>query len=36
VSWAEEQINARDPIYKVASGMSLPGQNKPVRDDGFD
>ena len=36
VSWAEEQINARDPIYKVASGMSLPGQNEPVRDDGFD
>ena len=31
-SWAEEQINARDPVYKVASGMSLPGQNEPVRD----
>ena len=31
VSWAQEQINARDPIYKVASGMSLPGQNEPQR-----
>jgi len=31
VSWAEEQINARDPVYKVASGMSLPGQNEPER-----
>ena len=31
VSWAEEQINARDPLYKVASGMSLPGQSEPVR-----
>ena len=28
---AQEQINARDPIYKVASGMSLPGQNEPQR-----
>ena len=36
VSWAQEQINARDPIYKVASGMSLPGQNEPLRDDGFE
>lgn len=36
VSWAQEQINARDPIYKVASGMSLPGHNEPVRDDGFE
>jgi len=36
ISWAQEQINARDPIYKVASGMSLPGQNEPVRDDGFE
>ncbi len=33
VSWAEEQINARDPIYKIASGMSLPGQNEPARGD---
>jgi hypothetical protein len=31
VSWAEEQINARDPLYKVASGMDLPGQSEPVR-----
>ena len=30
MSWAEEQINARDPVYKVASGMVLPGQNEPV------
>jgi hypothetical protein len=36
ISWAQEQINARDPIYKVASGMSLPGQNEPIRDDGFE
>ena len=36
ISWAQEQINARDPIYKVASGMSLPGLNEPVRDDGFE
>jgi hypothetical protein len=31
VSWAVEQINARDPVFKVASGMSLPGQNAPIR-----
>jgi len=33
VSWAQEQINARDPIYKVASGMDLPGQGEPIRVD---
>ena len=36
VSWATEQINARDPIYKVASGMSLPGQNDPIRGESDD
>ena len=36
VSWAQEQINARDPIYKAASGMALPGWNEPVRNDGFE
>ena len=32
-SWAEEQINARDPLYKVASGMELPGQREFERPD---
>lgn len=36
VSWAQEQINARDPIYKVASGMILPGWNELIRNDGFE
>ena len=36
VSWAQEQINARDPILKVASGKGLPGQNEPIRNAAYE
>jgi len=36
VSWAQKQINTRDPILKVASGKSLPGQNEPIRNANYE